>query len=657
MPGSAPASARPPERSVAVLAFENLSPEANGNVVALGISEAVLHQLASVQQLAVIARTSSFAFQGHNEDVREIGRKLNARYLLDGSVQSDQNRLRVTAQLIDASTGDHVWSMRFDKTRQDIFAVQDEIALDVARALKLSLDASTTDKLTGQRTANLDAYFAFLQGRALASTLRIADLKSAAEQFARAINMDASFAPAYVELASAQLQAAEFEITDDRQRRFEAALSDGKELIDKALELDPANGHAFVERAYINAFTNLAAAEADYRRGIELSPNYAKAYEGLAAVLYENPTKRDEALAMLEHAHRLDPLEPRIDVTRAVLLLYGKSQPREAADLLLDVVRRNPLYQPALLRLGETLACCQGRYAESLKYLEQALALDPLSEFARYWLAHNYMDMGELDTAIQVIEEAEHPLPVRTMTLQVYRHEWRQAAEAAYSAIAAGTLTPYEEPIADMAIRMLARATGDFTRARTTLEAMSGVTWDKDGRPTVPTRIHMAASKVALADILMASGETGRAKLLLEATLANMDYVSKELGFGDFWFLKDRAVALALLGRKDAAIEQLGRAVAAQHGTNQWQIFMQDEPAFAGLREDARFKKLLADVRAHAAAEHQLLNKMRARRADPRSSQVELRKLYSAGKRRTSCSRTAERSRRFWRRISSATAV
>jgi len=598
-----------PERSVAVLAFENLSPESSGSVIALGISEAVLHQLASVRQLAVIARTSSFAFQGHNEDVREIGRKLSARYLLEGSVQSDQNQLRVTAQLIDAASGDHLWSMRFDKTRQDIFAVQDEIALAVARALRLSLDASTTDKLTGQRTANLDAYFAYLQGRALASTLRIADLKSAAEQFEHALALDASFAPAYVELASAKLQVAEFEITDDRRLRFEAALTQASELIAKALELDPANGHAYVERAYISAFTDLAAAEAAYRRGIELSPSYAKAYAGLTAVLYENPAKRDEALLMLDHARRLDPLEPEYDVTKATFLWYAKSKTRESVALLRSVVARNPLYQPALTRLGETLAGGQGRYTEGIKYLEQALRLDPLSDLARWALVRIYFDIGEPETATRVIDEAKHPLPVRRIVLFLYRHQWRQAGEAAYEAVENGTLTPYDEPTAELAIRLHARVTGDYARAEATLTQLCGVTWDKNGRPIVPRQMGAATSTVSLGDILMAGGQAERARLLLQASIADMDYVSQKLGRGDLWYVRDRAIALALLGDKEAAIAQLGRAAAAYQFTNR----MQDDPAFAGLRDDVRFMKMRADLGAHAAAEHEQLVKMRAR--------------------------------------------
>ena len=178
-----PDSASP---AIAVLPFQNLSTAAEGEVLALGIAESVLHQLANLPKLEVISRTSSFAFGNKQQDAREIGKQLGARFLLEGSVQSDRARMRVTTQLIDTQTGADVWSMRFDRAPGDIFEVQDEIALQVTRALELSLDAKERDRLTGQGTENLDAYLAFLQGRSLQATDRVADTRDAVGHFERA---------------------------------------------------------------------------------------------------------------------------------------------------------------------------------------------------------------------------------------------------------------------------------------------------------------------------------------------------------------------------------------------------------------------------------------------------------------------------------------
>ena len=214
--------------AIAVLPFKNLSAGPDGETLASGIAESVLHQLASLAQLDVISRTSSFALGQKGEEAREIGRQLGARYLLEGSVQSDRARMRVTTQLIDTETGADVWSMRFDRRPGDIFAVQDEIAVQVTQALELSLDPQAMERMTGQGTTNLEAYLSFLQGRSMLANDRVVDMKDAIEHFERSIKVDPKFAAAYVSLAEAELFVAEYEVTDDRQERFERAFARGQ---------------------------------------------------------------------------------------------------------------------------------------------------------------------------------------------------------------------------------------------------------------------------------------------------------------------------------------------------------------------------------------------------------------------------------------------
>ena len=338
--------------AIAVLPFQNLSTSRDADVLASGIAESVLHQLASLAELDVISRTSSFAFRDRAEDAREIGRQLGARYLLEGSVQSEPARMRVTTQLIDTETGSDVWSMRFDRRPGDVFAIQDEIAVQVTQALELSLDPEAKERMTGQGTTNLQAYLAFLQGRALLATGNVTEVKAATEHFERSVALDPKFPAAYVNLAQAELFVAEFEVTDDRQARFAAALERGNTLVQKALSLDPENGDAVLQRAHLAAYTNLAAAEADYRRGLELSPNSAEGFAGLAAVLYETPARRDEALEMLDRARKLDPLEPAHDVTKSVFLFYERGDIQGANALLVGVLKRHRGYAPALARLS-----------------------------------------------------------------------------------------------------------------------------------------------------------------------------------------------------------------------------------------------------------------------------------------------------------------
>lgn len=600
-----------PVRSIAVLPFENLSAAADGDLLAFGIPEAILHQFANIPELLVIARTSSFAFANTTQDARTVGQQLNARFLLEGSVQRDAQRLRITAQLIDSQSGAHLWSMRFDRTPQDVFAMQDEIAIEVARALQLSLEPSVMQKFTSGSTANFGAYLAYLQGRTVMAKWRVADVGDAITHFSQSIRLDPGFAPAYVELAAAQLRQAEFEVTDDRQERFVAAVQNGMQLVEKALQIDARYGPAYVQRAQLNAYTDLAEAEADYRRGLDLSPNYAPGYAGLAAVLYENPRRWDEALWMLDRARKLDPLEPVHDVAKAVFLFYGRGDKAGAAALLRDVLKRDPLNQPALMRLGEIHTEASGEMAEGIRLLEQALSLDPSSEWTRRLLLRTYLSLGDADAARQVVNSAKHRSVVREIPLYLYAHEWRRASEAAYAAVDSETNTALDEAMIATAMRMHARATRDYAHAIETLQELSGVTWDAQGGAVLPETRDLKAFPAALADLLEASGDATRARSVLEATLAAMDREAGELGRGNLWYQHQRPVVLALLGRPDAALDALRVAVESGVALDDNWYYLETEPAMARLSSDARFLKLRETVHTSIAHQKQTLDELR----------------------------------------------
>ena len=234
------------------------------------------------------------------------------------------NHLRVTAQLERADNGYQIWSETYDRELGDVFRIQDEIANAVVKALKVSLLGSAVPQSLGTR--NSDAYLVFLQGRAKMATQKLSDFKVAATDFARALKLDPNYGPAYVELATARLRLAEFTVTGDRAEAFESASREAKLLIERALALDPNNAQAYVERGYLRAFSDPVGAEKDLRRGIELNPSSARGYAGLATVLFSDPLRRDDALAMLERARRLDPLEPEYDVLKARCLVVGSRQ-------------------------------------------------------------------------------------------------------------------------------------------------------------------------------------------------------------------------------------------------------------------------------------------------------------------------------------------
>ncbi len=597
--------------AIAVLPFANLSAATEGEILASGLAESVLHQLASLAQLDVISRTSSFAFRDRATDARAIGQQLGARYLLEGSVQSDRARMRVTTQLIDTETGADVWSMRFDRRPGDIFAIQDEIAVQVTRALELSVDRKAIERMTGQGTTNLKAYLEFLQGRSLLANTRVVDARDASERFEEAAKLDPDFAAAYVGQAEAELFLAEFDVTDDREARFRRALARGKELVEKALALDPDSGDAYLQRAYQTAFDDLAYAEADYRRGLELSPNSAKGHAGLAAVLYQTPARRDEALELLDRARKLDPLEPAYDVTKAVFLMYERGDPQAATDLLAEVVSDHPQYVPALLRNCEFLAWGKGRFADAVLSCERALAIDPQSEEARRHLVRNYLDLGDVAAAGELAElGGRQPAEIEAV-LAMHAHDWERAGELAYRSIAQRTVSANMLGTMLVAIRMRARTAGEAHRARLVVEELAGVEWDATGRPTIPGGSPLRDTAVALADLLILDGDQARGRRLLAELIGKWrDEVGRQ-GRPELWYFRWHPVALALNGDRSEAIAMLERAQAQRVSVSDSWLHFDVEPAFEQLRRDPRFMALVRRVRAHFAEQRRILDRMR----------------------------------------------
>jgi TolB-like protein/DNA-binding winged helix-turn-helix (wHTH) protein/tetratricopeptide (TPR) repeat protein len=605
----------PPPRSVAVLPFDSLGGSGGDDVLAFGVAEAVLHRLANLHELEVIARTSSFSMRGKPGDVRDIGRALNVRYLLEGSVQHDGERLRVTAQLVDTVTGSHLWSVQFDETRADIFAMQDEIATQVTRAMQLTLDSGIAGRLDEQSTRNFDAYLAYLQGRALLATGRVSEAAKAVAHFRSALRLDPDFAAAYVSLAEADVFLAEFDATANRTARFEAAGQRAAVLLTRALQLDPSYGPAYLMRGYLEAFSDLPLAESSYRKGLELRPSDAKGYAGLAVVLFEQPRKRAEALAMLEQARRLDPLEPMHDVRKAVFLLYERGDVSGAVSLLREVLQKQPLYLPAITRLGEIAWCCEANPSEAIQYLEQAIALDPLAHWPRRPLVSAYLDLGDDRAARQVIEQTPMSPQVLRIPMLAYAREWRRAGEVAYASIADQLVTPIDESIVVLSIRRHARLTGQYARAVTAMESLSGVRWTADDEPLVPERPGTRISTVGLADMLQLNGETERAQRLLQAVIARLRDELRAGQRSELWYSGAMSIALALSGDQETALAWLERGLAS--GRNNGEL-LAAEPAFDGLRDNPRFVKLLESVRLHALHERAELDELRSSGVVPR---------------------------------------
>lgn len=587
-----------PANSVAVLPFENLSTDPGDEFMATGIAESLLHRLAGIHELTLISRNSSFAFQGKSTDAREIGRALNARYLVEGSVQRANEQLRVTAQLIDATTGTHVWSLRFDRPLDDIFGVEDEIAQRVAQALTVSLDLPANPNAR----FGTEAYLAFLEGQALVSSRRSADAERAIERFTRAVELAPTFAEAHAALANAHRHLAY--LHEDRPEgvaMMEAARRKALPSLARALELDAGLGEAYVMRADWHAFAgDLQAAEADYRKGLSLSPNFGVGHEHFAEFLEVRLARIDEALAELDIARRVDPLTPRHHYRKGlILLLRGETAESnsEAESLFLKSLQVAPDFHPALMRLSQ-IRWHQGRFAEAIQLGEQAVAIEPSAHWMRRFLAEYYLDLDDVDAARDVIT-ARPPVEdqIAWMAICFYRGEFERAADLVRPDLERSSRSLTVAAIAPYAIRDAGRTKGDLKRAQR--ELLSLRPDDRSG-PELDT--HRLAT---LAQVHDALGQWREAQVFARQVL---DILAANQSPR---FSHPRAVALAVLGKPQAAVDALEQGFA-DGGRSRWWYTLNREPAFDALRDEPRFEALDARVRAHAAAERRQLESRRS---------------------------------------------
>jgi TolB-like protein len=296
---------RPPEKSIAVLAFENMSGDPDQEFFSDGISEDILNLLASLPELKVISRSSSFSFKGKDIDIPTVAEQLNVAHVLEGSVRRVGNQVRITAQLIDASSDSHLWSQSYDRELDDIFAVQDEIAGAISNALKveLALVAGEVVHPTVIKAANTDAYDAYLQGRELFRQRGTDNVEAAIRHFERSLRLDDSFAPAHAQLAIATTMLGRYGVYSfDEARRIAIP------HLDRAQALAPDLAEAHGGRALLAGFSGDPQAEVEHaRKALASNPSYSDAMNWLSIAL-GTLGRYEESDAVLERMLVIDPL-------------------------------------------------------------------------------------------------------------------------------------------------------------------------------------------------------------------------------------------------------------------------------------------------------------------------------------------------------------
>ncbi|MFI5246099.1 MAG: protein kinase, partial [Gemmatimonadales bacterium] len=336
-------------KTIAVLPFVNMSADTDAEFFSDGITEEILNALVCLSGLRVIARTSSFAFKGQNLDVREIGRRLGVGMVLEGSVRRAGNRLRITAQLIDAAGGHHLWSERYDREMKDVFDVQDEITAAIRDALSEKLLGLGLARPQARPAIDHDTYELFLRGRYFVAK-RAEGMQQGMEYLSQVAARAPTYAPVFAELATAYSVLTTYCAVPPRQGWAKV-----REFALAAVALDPklARAHAELANAAFWFDWDWAAARKEFERAIALDPNDSWVNSLLGHYLC-SLGRHDEAIAQHERARTLDPLNSSVASSLAMTLFVCRRHERAIA-VCDDIIRLDPGYSEAHRTRGQAL--------------------------------------------------------------------------------------------------------------------------------------------------------------------------------------------------------------------------------------------------------------------------------------------------------------
>ena len=362
--------------SIAVLAFVNLSRDPNQDYFCEGITEDIITELSRFSELLVIARNSSFQYKGRSVDVRQIGSELDARYILEGSIQSSDGTVRITAQLIDAARGTHLWADRFDRKLGDTFSVQDEIARMISARLAIHINDAEAHRPLAKPTGSWEAYDYFLRGNYLLNRLLtgvpVEELYEARKLLERSIELDPGFARPYAALATSHSVAwinpvnQEYQSRETLQRVFELAR--------KAVELGP--NEAFGHKVLANAAMFRRDGEAclaAWDRVFALNPNYCDWRHGQCLVLLGQP---EEGLVAIRRYMRLDPFFPPHALMVEGLAHLVERRYQQALPPFREMIARAPDFRNGRLLLAATYAHI-GQTHEARLQVKELLRVEP----------------------------------------------------------------------------------------------------------------------------------------------------------------------------------------------------------------------------------------------------------------------------------------
>ena len=583
-----------PENSIAVLPFSDLSQDGDQGHIADGIAEEILNLLAQVNGLHVAARTSSFAFRDSLDDIRRIGRLLNVRTILEGSVRTSGDRIRLTAQLINVEDGYHIWSKDYDREVTDVFQIQDEVASNIALALVESFDGLQTKPAA--RTDSLAASQAYRTGRLHWWRRTPTEIQKAIEMFAQALEHDAQFAPAYAAMADSWLLLSLYGNVTKLK-----ATEKAQDMIDKALAIDPESAEAFAALGLARwQIGQMDAAESALRHATELNEDYIPAQLWLAGVLGVLGRFPEEHL-VLKNAMAKDPLNELLVVNYAGnLSTRGDWETGRA--LLRDLLELRP-DSTMLLRSLAKMELSNGNLVEGWKLANRSYQLAPEDPEEIATLASTWVLLGDVDQAERLLLEGLKSsdqnaslLASRWLNLLVsHRYEEAEAMVRELKMQLGDEVPEAQARVFNYQLGMIALVRGDYLQARQLL--MSALSESEQaaysGHDVTVVTLASVASKLA--------GEDEQARELLEEADRKIQR-GRLNGVDDPGIYVNEAVLLVMRSDPARAMQKLREAY--EHGfREQWVLEidrrldpLRDQPEFISLRERIRDDLLNARV-------------------------------------------------------------
>jgi adenylate cyclase len=390
-------------KRVAVLPFVSMSPDAGDEYFADGMTEELITSLSRMSGLKVIARTSVMSYKGHQKSISEVAKELEVGTILEGSVRKSGDRVRITAQLIDTATSEHMWAETYDRSLENVFDIQRDVSRSIADFLKVSVMRTEREGLETKDPKTISAYLSYLKGRALLAKRKPDEMREAKEMFEASIQEDPSYASAYLGLASTYMLMGgsllhDFGISPGRARE------EARALAAKAAALNPnlAEVHAVLAMVLMNEY-RFAEAEAEYRKALSLNPNESDSHY-LFAFLLVALGRSQEALQEYELAERLDPLTIPILTNRATALL-GAGREAEAAKCLERAARIDEENTWVLDARGH-FECYRGNYPKAEAYwtkMEEKMISEGTDVSGSPDLATLYWLTGDREKAMECV--------------------------------------------------------------------------------------------------------------------------------------------------------------------------------------------------------------------------------------------------------------